>query len=92
MVGDDVLGISIINLLVPTSLGSSACGQNIVTILYLGRGGGILVSAEQLKDMHQIVIYIPLGGTRSPVIILIINYLNLLFGTWGRPRRLKLFL
>ena len=33
----DVSRILIINLLVPTSLGSSACGQHVVTILHLGR-------------------------------------------------------
>ena len=36
------------------------CGQHVVTILYLGVWvGSVLVSAEQLKDMHQIVIYVP---------------------------------
>ena len=30
----------------------------------------VLVSAEQLKGKHQIAIYIPSGGTRSPVSIL----------------------
>lgn len=31
-------------------------GQHAVTILHLG--GGVLVSTEQLEDMHQIIIYI----------------------------------
>ena len=66
---------------------------------------GVLVSAEQLKDMHQIVMYIPWGGTRTlfycwtiafPLLLhsltsLISNCLSLLFGTQGRPRRLKPF-
>lgn len=41
--------------------------------------------------MHQIVIYIPSGGTRSPVTILIIKCLSLGFGTLGRSGRLKPF-
>ena len=48
-----------INLLVPSSLGVcvlvvSVCSTSSTWL-------GILVSAEQLKDMHQIVIYIPSG-------------------------------
>ena len=43
--------------------GPRACGQHVVTICL---GGGVLVSTE-LKDMHQIITYIPLplsvGGT-----------------------------
>ena len=32
---------------------------------------GVLVSVQQLKDMHQaVVIFIPSGGTRCPVILL----------------------
>ena len=53
----EVSGILIINM-VPTSLGSSACGQHAVTILYLGGGwGGVLLSAEQLKDMSDCYVY-----------------------------------
>ena len=37
-------------------------------------GVGILVSAEQLKDMYHIVTYIPSGGTKSPLIVLSMNY------------------
>lgn len=41
-------------LVVPTSLGLHACGHHVVSILYWL---GVIVSAEQLKYMHQIVIY-----------------------------------
>ena len=47
--------------------GLHACGQHEVTILHLV---GVLVSTEQLKDMHEIVIYPPSGGTSSPVTLL----------------------
>lgn len=41
--------------------------------------------------MHQIIIYIPAGGTRGPVTLdLISNCSSLLFGTQGRPKRRKL--
>ena len=41
------------------------CGWHVVTILYLGSlGEGVLVSAEQHKDMHQIVMYILWKWTR----------------------------
>ena len=52
-----VLGILIINFLVPNSLGSRACAQQVVAILHLS--AGLSVPVEQLKDMHQIVMYIP---------------------------------
>ena len=42
--------------------GLRACGQHVGTILHLG---GVLVSAEQLKDTCHIVMYIPRGGTRT---------------------------
>ena len=61
----DVLEILTINLLVPTSLGSSACGQNLIAIL---TGAWVLVSVEQLKDMHQIVMYIPLRRNYDSVL------------------------
>ena len=65
----------------------------------------VLVSAEQLKDMHQIVMYIPWGELglcfiaelfAFPLFLhsltsLMSNPLSLLFGTQGRPRRLKPF-
>ena len=51
---DDILENLIINFLGLTSLGSSACGQHAVTSTWVG----VLFSAEQLKDMHQIVMYI----------------------------------
>ena len=51
----DIPGILIINLLVPTSLGF-VCGQHVATILHLGH---CLSFSEQLKDMSQIVRYIP---------------------------------
>ena len=62
LVGDkvnwsDVLGVSIINLLVPTSLESASYGQHVVTVIYPDGGGRALDSAEQLEDMHQIVMY-----------------------------------
>ena len=53
----------------PLVCGLHACGQHVVTILHLGRGG-VLVSGEQLQDLPQIVIYTPSGGTRSPVTLL----------------------
>ena len=58
-----------LNVLVPTSLGSSACGQLVVTIKNLGVGV-VLISTEQFKDILQIVIYIPSGGTRSSLTLL----------------------
>lgn len=51
-----MLQISIINLLVPTSVGSDACGQHVVTTLHWV---GILVSAKELKDNHLIVLSVP---------------------------------
>lgn len=42
--------------------------------------------------MHQIVIHMPLGGTRSPVTLLLTpNCLSPFFGSLGRPTRLKPF-
>ena len=53
--------------------------------------GGI-VSVEQIKDKHQIIIYIPLGGYRRPVtLVLIISYSSLFIETWRRPKRQKPF-
>ena len=76
-----------LDFLVPAHLGSSACGQHVVTILHWV---GALVSIEQLRDMHQIVICVLSRGTRSPVtVVLIISCLSLLFGTLGRPTRSK---
>ena len=60
---------------------------------------------EELRDTYQVVMYIPSGGIRSlhycfltafPLFLhslpsLISNCLNLLFGTQGRSKRLKLF-
>ena len=46
--------------------GLHAYGQHGATILHWVRA---LSSAEQLPDMRQII-YIPLGGTRSPVTLL----------------------
>ena len=40
--------------------GLHAFGQQVVIISH---HVGVLVSAEQLKGMHQIVIHIPSGGT-----------------------------
>ena len=74
------------------SLGLCACDQHVLIILYWvgwGEGAGT-VSAEQIKDKHQIITYIPLGGYRSPVtLVLIISYL--FFETWRRPKRQKPF-
>ena len=50
--------VSIINLLVPTSLGLPACGQHIVNLFHLV---GALVFAKHLKD----TVYMPWGGTRT---------------------------
>ena len=50
------------NFLVPTSLGFTCCVQHVVTIFHLGRS---FISVEQLKDMHQIFMYIPWGGSRT---------------------------
>ena len=53
---------------------------------------GVLAFAEELWDMHQIAVSIPSGGTTSPVpLVVVINCLSMLFGTQGRPRRLKSF-
>lgn len=57
----DVLGISIIDLWVPASLGSGAHSQPVVTILHLM---GVLASAEQLEEMGDVVIRVPSGGPR----------------------------
>ena len=74
------------------SLGLCACDQRVVIILYLSRGGRVIVSAEQIKYKHQIITYIPLGGYRSPVtLVLIISYLSLFFEIWRRPKRQKPF-
>ena len=55
-------------------------------------GWGVLDSAEQPKGMHQIVIHFLLGGTRSPVVlVLITDCLSLLFEIQGRPWRPKHF-
>ena len=74
------------------SLGPCACAQPEIIILHLV---GALVPVEELRDMYWIFKYSPLGGTinRSLVsfIVLIINCLNLPFGTQGRSRRLKHF-
>lgn len=51
--------------------GLCACCHHVVTILHLAGG---LVSAKQLKDMHQIVIYNFSEGTRIPVSVLSLNY------------------
>ena len=64
--------VSIINLLVPTSLGLPACGQHIVNLFHLV---GALVSAKHLKD----IVYIPWGGTRTlPQGCTIVSWLLLL--------------
>ena len=42
--------------------GPHAYAQCVVTILHLG---GVLVLAEQLKEMHQTVICITSGGSRT---------------------------
>ena len=53
---------------------------------------GVLAFAEELWDMHQIAVSIPSGGTTSPVtLVVVIDCLSMLFGTQGRPRRLKSF-
>ena len=46
----------------PSGSNQSGVHVLVVTILHLG---GVLVSAEQLRDMCQIITYIPGGGTRS---------------------------
>ena len=53
------MGVSNINLLVPTGLGLPACGQHTVNFSHLVE---VSVSVKQLKD---IVMYIPWGGTRT---------------------------
>lgn len=56
------------NLLFLTSLESTwFCDHLVVTTLWSGLGGSVLVSAEQLKDRHQIVIDKLLGGTKRPL-------------------------
>ena len=58
-----------------------ACGLQRVSIFY--QGVGVSAPAEQLKDMHQIAMCIL---SKEPEIcdsvVLIINCLNLLFGTY----------
>ena len=51
---------------------------------------GVLVSMEELKDMLQLVKYIPSGrkGFCNSV-VLIINCLGLLFGTQGRSNNMR---
>ena len=56
---DGVPRILVINLLVPKSLGFTSLWSPSSTWVM------VLVSAEQLKDMCQIIIYTPGGGTRS---------------------------
>lgn len=71
-------GISVISLLVPTSLWG-LLRWSVLTFLHLDGG---LVSSEQLKGMHQIVIYILSGGTRNCNSIM--NCLSLSLGFQGR--------
>ena len=86
-----------------TVWGPSACGQHAVNFFHLV---GVLMSAKQLKDMTQNIIYSPRGGTKCPWLCSWLNYyyfvwqfsfvsaflwLSLLFGTQERPRRLQLF-
>ena len=53
MVGGEVSGSQIISLLVPTGLGSSACGQHAVNFSHLV---GVSLSVKQLK---YFVLYMP---------------------------------
>ena len=84
--------------------GWHAGGQHIVNFFLLVQ---VLVSAKQLKDMTQNIVCSSWGGTKGPWLCFIdkllfcltclcfcifsLLWLNLLFGSWGIPRRLKLF-
>ena len=54
------MGVSVINLLVSTCLGSLCCGQQAVNFSHLV---GVLKSAKQPKD--TVAVY-PLGGASTP--------------------------
>ena len=80
-----------LSILVPASLSSSACDQHVVPFLTWVR---VLVSAEMLKDMDQIVIYISFRRNQESCdsLFLIINCLSQYFGTWERPGDWSIFL
>ena len=55
------------NLLGPPSLRSACLCWLCLQLTFSSWGGaGVLVSTEQLKDMHCVIVYIHSGGTKSP--------------------------
>ena len=61
------------------SLESASYDQHVVTVIYPDRGGRALDSAEQLEDMHQIVMYTLWGGTRTLFYLWAIVNLSIVF-------------
>ena len=74
--------------------GVRACGQHVAAILHLGGGGGGGLSFYRTTQRYASDRYLyPFRRNWEPCdsMVLISNCLNLLFGTQGRPRRLKPF-
>lgn len=57
-----VSGISVTSLLVGASLGATDYTQPEVTP---SPGGGAFVPGEDLRDVHEVVMYVPSGGSRT---------------------------
>ena len=89
-VTDDVLGISAFWF--QAVWGLCACSQHVVTIFHLGGG----LSFHRTTQRYASDCYLHSSRKKRVTeigdsIVLILNWLKLLFGTWGRPWRLKLF-
>lgn len=80
-----------LNVLVPNCLGSTACGQHVVIILYLGRGLSFHRTTQRFtSDCYLYPFRMNLKSCAS-VVLMIIRCLTLFFGIWGKPRRLSFF-
>ena len=89
-VTDDVLGISAFWF--QAVWGLCACSQHVVTIYHLGGG----LSFHRTTQRYASDCYLHSSRKKRVTeigdsIVLILNWLKLLFGTWGRPWRLKSF-
>ena len=86
----DVLGISAFWF--QAVWGLCACSQHVVTIFHLGGG----LSFYKTTQRYASDCYLHSSRKKqiteiNDSIVLILNWLKLLFGTWGRPWRLKSF-